>query len=207
MVVTAWIKTRPFSYLRSRDAIWRHRCGSRLADLMDYCMTAPIHYPNQCGLIISKVQWHSSEGNFTTDTSATNQLDQLDDYLCKISFKSPRINMATSTWTGAYMQEFHRNKCGRSVVISPRCWVFKTAWSIWQTINNTLFVLYGRYDRHCFACSKYSLLFCSERRLSFLITVYPAHSVAYNYYIEPCFILVLWQDFAGMAQHGAGDLL
>ena len=29
---------------------------------------APSHYLNQCWLIISKVQWHASEGNFTRDT-------------------------------------------------------------------------------------------------------------------------------------------
>ena len=27
----------------------------------------PSHYLNQCWLIISKIQWHSSEGNFTRD--------------------------------------------------------------------------------------------------------------------------------------------
>ena len=52
------------------DTIWRHKSGSTLAQLMACCLTAPSHYLNQCWLIISRVQWHSSECNFTRDTSA-----------------------------------------------------------------------------------------------------------------------------------------
>ena len=51
------------------DAIWQHRSGSTLAQVMARCLTAPSHYLNQCWLIISKVLWHSSEGNFIRDTS------------------------------------------------------------------------------------------------------------------------------------------
>ena len=32
---------------------------------MACCLTAPIHYLNQCCLIISQVLWHSPAGNFT----------------------------------------------------------------------------------------------------------------------------------------------
>ena len=52
------------------DTIWRHISGSTLAQVMDFCLTAPSHYLDQRWLIISKVQWHSSECNFTRDTSA-----------------------------------------------------------------------------------------------------------------------------------------
>ena len=41
--------------LRPSDAIWRHRSGSTLAQVMAWCLTAPSHYLNQCWLIISKV--------------------------------------------------------------------------------------------------------------------------------------------------------
>ena len=54
------------------DTIWWHRSGSTLAQVMACCLTAPSHYLNQCWLIISKVQWHSSEHNCTRDTSALN---------------------------------------------------------------------------------------------------------------------------------------
>ena len=60
-----------FNSLRPRDAIWRHKSGSTLARVMACCLTAPSHYLNQCWLTISEVWWHSSEGNFIRDTSAT----------------------------------------------------------------------------------------------------------------------------------------
>ena len=72
------------------DAIWRHWSGSTLAQLMACCLTAPSHYLNQCWCIISKVHWHSSEGNFAKDTSATYHWNQLENYFSQISFKSPR---------------------------------------------------------------------------------------------------------------------
>ena len=56
------------------DAIWRQRSRSTLAQIMACCLTAPSHYLNQCWLIISEVQRHSSEDNFTIDTSAINHL-------------------------------------------------------------------------------------------------------------------------------------
>ena len=49
--------TRPqwVNSLRPREAIWWHRSGSTLAQVMACCLTAPSHYLNQCWLIISKV--------------------------------------------------------------------------------------------------------------------------------------------------------
>ena len=41
--------------LRPSDAIWQHRSGSILAQVMACCLTAPSHYQNQCWLISSKV--------------------------------------------------------------------------------------------------------------------------------------------------------
>ena len=40
--------------LRPSDAIWRHRSGSTLVQVMACCLTALSHYLNQCWLIISK---------------------------------------------------------------------------------------------------------------------------------------------------------
>ena len=57
------------------DAIWRHGSGSILAQVMACCLTAPSQYLNQCWLIISKIQLHSSGGNFTRDISVINDLD------------------------------------------------------------------------------------------------------------------------------------
>ena len=58
--------------LRPSDAIWRHRSWSTLAQVMACCLTAPTHYMNQCWLIISKIQLHSFDSNFTRDTSVIN---------------------------------------------------------------------------------------------------------------------------------------
>ena len=48
---------------------WRHSSGSRLVQAMACCLTTSKHYLNQCRFIVHKVQWHSSEDNFTTDTN------------------------------------------------------------------------------------------------------------------------------------------
>ena len=69
---------------------WWQRSGSTLAQVMACCLTAPSHYLNQCWLIISKVQWHSSEGSFTRDTSAIHHWNYLKYEVPKMSFKFPR---------------------------------------------------------------------------------------------------------------------
>ena len=51
-------------------AIWRQGFSSTLVQVMACCLTAPSHYLNQCWLIINKVLWCSSEGNFTWDITA-----------------------------------------------------------------------------------------------------------------------------------------
>ena len=73
--VSIWIKISlklvpkgTINSFRPSDAIWRHRSGSTLAQVMASCLTAPSHYLSQCWLIISKIQWHSSEGNFVRGT-------------------------------------------------------------------------------------------------------------------------------------------
>ena len=45
------------------------KSGSTLAQVMACCLMAPSHYLNQCWFIISRVQWHPSESNFTRNTS------------------------------------------------------------------------------------------------------------------------------------------
>ena len=70
--------------LRPSDTIWWHRSGSTLVQVMACCLTAPSHYLNQCWLIISKVLWHSSEGYFIRDASATIHF--------KLAWKLPSYN-------------------------------------------------------------------------------------------------------------------
>ena len=45
---------------------------STLTRIIACCLTEPNHYLNQCWLIIDKVQWPVSEGNFIGETSANN---------------------------------------------------------------------------------------------------------------------------------------
>ena len=47
-----------------------------LAQVMACCLTAPSHYLNQCWLI-SKVEWHSSKGKFTTNTEIICEIKYL----------------------------------------------------------------------------------------------------------------------------------
>ena len=60
-------------------AMWQHISKSILAEVMACCLTAPSHYLNQCWLI-SKVQWHSSEMNCTSDPSAIKYWNELENY-------------------------------------------------------------------------------------------------------------------------------
>ena len=54
-----------FNSLTPNDAIWRHKSGSTLAQVMACCLTAASHYLSQCWLIIKGVPWLSPESNFT----------------------------------------------------------------------------------------------------------------------------------------------
>ena len=64
-----WILADQRLFLRNSlwpsDATWCHGSGSSLAQVMACCLTAPSHYLNQYCFLISKVHWHSHEGNFT----------------------------------------------------------------------------------------------------------------------------------------------
>ena len=82
-----------FSSINSQwpsDAIWCYRSGTTLAQVIACCLMAPSHYLNQCWLIMSKVRWHSSKGNFARDTSSINYQNHFENYFSKISPKSPR---------------------------------------------------------------------------------------------------------------------
>ena len=55
------------------DAIWWHKTGSPLAQVMACCLMAPSHYLKQCWLIIIEV----FDGNFTSDTSTIIEISHL----------------------------------------------------------------------------------------------------------------------------------
>ena len=93
------------------DTIWRHKSGSTLDQVMACCLTAPSHYLNQCWLIISKIQWHSSEYNFTRYTPSISHWNKLENYLSKILFKSPRVQWVKIK---AHHETFMETKYGDS---------------------------------------------------------------------------------------------
>ena len=61
-----------FNSLWPNDAIWWHRSGSTLAQVMACCLTAPSLYLKQCWSVISKIQLHLCDGNFTRNTLVIN---------------------------------------------------------------------------------------------------------------------------------------
>ena len=93
-------RTFLFNSLWPNDSIWQHRSRSTLAQVMACCLMAPSHYLNQCWLIFSKVKWHSVEGNLTRDSKPFNHWNKLENYLSKISFKSPRGQWVNSLQPG-----------------------------------------------------------------------------------------------------------
>ena len=72
------------------NAIWQHRSGSTLAQVMACCLGAPSHYLNQCWLIISEVLWHSPRANFTGNAQAIYPWYKFENYLFKITAAFPR---------------------------------------------------------------------------------------------------------------------
>ena len=58
--------------------------------MMACLLIASSHYLNRWWFIISAIQWHSFEGNFTRDTPAINYWNKLDNYLPKMALKTPR---------------------------------------------------------------------------------------------------------------------
>ena len=97
-----------FNSLWPSDTIWQHKSGSTLAQVMACCLTAPSHYLNQCWLIISKVQWHSSVDNFTTETSAIYHKDTLKNIHLKFHSNLPGAN---NTLKNIHLK-FHSNLPG-----------------------------------------------------------------------------------------------
>ena len=89
------------------DAIWWHRSGSTLAQVLARFLRAPSHYLNQCWLIINEVQWQHQAITWTSDIylrALSREVPQptiiripLKINLSKISFKSPR-----SQWVNGF---------------------------------------------------------------------------------------------------------
>ena len=55
-------------WLWPSDAIWRHRYGSTLYQVVACCLTVPSHYMNKSWFATKKVTWYPPENNFTRDS-------------------------------------------------------------------------------------------------------------------------------------------
>ena len=66
--------TRPqwVNSMQPSDALWWHRSGSTLVQVMACCLMAPSHCLNQCWLIISVILWYSPECNFIGNAQNIN---------------------------------------------------------------------------------------------------------------------------------------
>ena len=81
-----------FDSLWPSDAIWRHRSGSTMAQVMACYLMSPSHYLNQSWLIVSKVEWYSSKDQFTRDTSAISHWNYLEN--CTNDIKLPFVDQS-----------------------------------------------------------------------------------------------------------------
>ena len=107
---------------------------------MACCLTAQSHYLNQCLLIISKVQWHSSEGNFTRD-------DLLMTHVINVSVNSsPPCATYMHQWIGSALVQltacciFSTKPLSKPMVgycqLDPKEWNSVKFWSIYKTFHS-----------------------------------------------------------------------
>ena len=81
------------------DAIWQHRTGSTLAQVMACCLIAPCHYLIQCWLIISDGPCHSSDDVIIRGSKDGNQLNKIENCIFKITSKSHRDQWVNTVHT------------------------------------------------------------------------------------------------------------
>ena len=93
--------------LWASDAIWWHRYGSPLAQIMSWCLKVLSHYLNQCWLVISEVAftWGQFHRDCTSNCSVQWVWKLYFSYYCHIS-QAPmsKHTMCTVTSSYCYMQ-------------------------------------------------------------------------------------------------------
>ena len=106
--------------MRPSDTTWWHLAGSGNGLC---CLIAPSHYLNQCCLIISEVQWQSSEANFTRNTSAISHQNQLQNYLDIRSYSNlPGVNVLTH-WGRDEMDAIMQTTFSRAFFLKENVWI------------------------------------------------------------------------------------
>ena len=83
-----------YNPLWPNNAIWHHRFGTTLTQVMACCLMAPSHYLNQCWLFVNEVLWHSPESNFRASAETTS----LKIILLKLEPHLPGANELIVAW-------------------------------------------------------------------------------------------------------------
>ena len=122
-----------FNSLRPGDAIWQHRTGSTLAQVMACCLTAPSHYLNQYWLIINWILWHLPKTNFIENTQDVNSSNEFE----KIFFKIPSTYLR-----GQWVKEQYWNGISHPFLclhlLSDEALMF------WYTAYHTCFIMISK---------------------------------------------------------------
>ena len=137
-------KTKLVNSLWPSDAIWRHRSGLTLVQVMACCLTAPSHYLNQCWLFISEIPWYSPGSNFTVSGPATILSDEFEHYTSKIAAISlgyllVNQNKAQQNYVRILWDIFYFGKYNMTVTVM---WLF----TLYGTIPLELFQNNNEYD-------------------------------------------------------------
>ena len=72
------------------EAIWWHRSGSTLTQIMVCCLAARSHFLKQCWLVINAVLWHSLKTNFTWPAQDISSWNEFEIHTFKITTSSSR---------------------------------------------------------------------------------------------------------------------
>ena len=81
-----------FKSLSLSHAIWQHRSGSPLTQVMACCLAAPSHYLTQCWLLIPEFLCHSHDNNFTANPRAVILYNSFENCSFRINTLRPRQN-------------------------------------------------------------------------------------------------------------------
>ena len=98
--------------LTHSHAIWPHRSGSTLAQVMACCLRSPSQWLNQCWLSITGVLWHSSESSFTRSACELNLWHRLDARPCMWPSILTLAKSLTLSFQGQILYLLHHRKNG-----------------------------------------------------------------------------------------------
>ena len=94
-----------------RHMAWHQRCCSTLVKVTACCRMAPSHYLNQCWLTISKILWHSFQGDICLNTRFIDPQIVFEIYTFEITIASLRQCLKLS-------QTSCRSSCLESPIIN-----------------------------------------------------------------------------------------